>query len=77
MAVQWHASLSSQKAGVAVSPQQGELAEGDNISIQVQATAKSTGPQGGSGRQGVITFMPTNRDGGQPAQLSYTMVGCR
>jgi hypothetical protein len=76
MAVQWHATVSSQKVGVAVSPQQGELAAGGNISIQVQTTTKSTGPQGGAGQQGVITFMSTNPDGSQPAQLSYTTVGC-
>jgi hypothetical protein len=74
--VQWHATFSPEKSGVAVSPQQGELAVGGNIPIQVQTTTKSTGPQRGSGRQGVITFMPTNWDGGQPAQLSYTTVGC-
>ncbi len=76
MTVQWHATFSSQKAGVAVSPQQGALAVGGSITIEVQTTTKSTGPEGGSGRQGVITFTPTNLDGGQPAQLSYTTVGC-
>jgi len=74
--VQWQATFSTQKPGVAISPQQGELAAGDSMSIQVQNTTKSTGPQGVAGRQGVISFMPTNLDGGQPAQLSYTTVGC-
>jgi hypothetical protein len=76
MTVQWRATFSTQKPGVAVSPQQGELAAGGSIPIEVQTMTKSTGPQGGSGRQGVITLMPTNLDGGQPAQLSYTTVGC-
>jgi hypothetical protein len=76
MTVQWRATFSSQKPGVTVSPQQGELAAGDSMSIQVQTTTKSTGPQGSSGRQGIISFAPTNLDSGQPAQLSYTTVGC-
>jgi hypothetical protein len=76
MTVQWRATFSIQKPGVTVSPQQGELAAGDSMSIQVQATTKSTGPQGGSGRQGIISFAPTNLDSGQLAQLSYTTVGC-
>jgi len=76
MTVQWRATFSMQKPGVTVSPQQGELAAGDSMSIQVQTTTKSTGPQSGSGRQGMISFMPTNLDSGQPAELSYTTVGC-
>jgi hypothetical protein len=76
MTVQWRATFSIQKPGVTVSPQQGEVAAGDSISIQVQTTTKSSGPGGGAGRQGMISFAPTNPDSGQPAQLSYTTVGC-
>jgi hypothetical protein len=74
--VQWRATFSTQKPGVTVSPQQGALAAGGSIPIEVQTTTKSTGPEGGSGRQGVITFTPTTSDGGQPARLTYTTVGC-
>jgi hypothetical protein len=70
MTVQWRATFSIQKPGVTVSPQQGELAAGDSMSVQVQNTAKSTG------RHGMISFIPTNLDSGQPAQLSFTTVGC-
>jgi hypothetical protein len=76
MMVQWRATFSTPRPGVAVSPQQGELAAGDTVSIQVQSTTKSTGPHGVSGQQGMISFTPTNLDGGQPVQLSYTTVGC-
>jgi hypothetical protein len=73
MTVQWRATFSLQKPGVTVSPQQGELAAADTVAIQVQ---QSTGPHGGSSGQGVISFTPTTPDGGQPAQLAYTIAGC-
>jgi hypothetical protein len=76
MTVQWRATFSMQKPGVTISPRQGELAAGDSMAIQVQTTTKSTGPRGGSGRQGMISFASTNLDSGQLAQLSYTTVGC-
>jgi hypothetical protein len=73
---QWRATFSSQMPGVSVSPQQGELAAGESASIQVQNTTRSTGPQGSSGRQGVITFASSSADSGQAAQLTYATVGC-
>jgi len=76
MTVQWRATVSTSKPGVVASPQQGELVAGDTVSIQVQSTTKSTGPHGVSGQQGMISFTPTNMAGGQPAQVSFTTVGC-
>jgi hypothetical protein len=84
--VNWQATFSvpAQQAGVAVSPQRGQLAAGGSIPIQLQNTTRSNGSQGGSGRQGVITFTPTasddnqdaGPDAGSSASLSYTTVGC-
>jgi hypothetical protein len=84
--VRWQAKFSvpTQQAGVAVSPQQGELAAGGSAPIQLQNTTRSGGSQGTSGRQGVITFAPlssedgqnTGADAGSSATLSYTTVGC-
>jgi hypothetical protein len=86
--VNWQATFSApaQQAGVAVSPQRGQLAAGGSIPIQLQNTTRSNGSQGVSGRQGVITFTPTasgddnqdaGPDAGSSASLSYTTVGCR
>jgi hypothetical protein len=76
VSVQWRATFSTQQAGVAVSPEQGELAAADTVPIQVQMTTQSRGSHGGSSGQGVISFTPTIPDGGQPAQLTYTTAGC-
>jgi hypothetical protein len=83
---QWQATFSvpAEQAGVGISPQQGELAAGGSIAIQLQNTTRSSGSQGISGRQGVITFAPTasedsqdtGPDLGSSARLSYTTVGC-
>jgi len=84
--VSWQATFSvpAQQAGVTVSPLHGQLAAGGSIPIQLQNTTRASGSQGGSGRQGVITFAPTasgdNQGGGSDAgasvSLSYTTVGC-
>jgi hypothetical protein len=80
---QWKAtfSVSAQQAGVAISPSQGTLAAGDSVSIQIQNTTRSNGPQGAHSRQGVISFTPTTTDAGAeagaPATLAYTTVGCK
>src|SRR5690349_986116 len=53
--VRWQAafSLSEQQAGVSLSPQQGELAAGATVSLQIQNTTRASGRQGTSGRNGV------------------------
>jgi hypothetical protein len=84
--VSWQAtfSVSTQQAGVFMSPLRGQLAAGGSVPIQLQNTTRATGPQGASGRQGVITFTPVVSEDGQntspntgAATLSYTTVGCR
>jgi hypothetical protein len=84
--VRWQAkfSLPTQQTGLTMSPQQGELGAGGSVSIQLQNTTRSNGSQGGSGRQGVITFTATTSDDNQspsadvgaPASLNYTTLGC-
>ena len=84
--VNWQATFSvpTQQAGVTVSPLRGQLAAGGSIPIQLQNTARSNGSQGGSVRQGVITFTPmvsednqgAGPDAGSSVSLSYTTVGC-
>jgi hypothetical protein len=70
--VRWQAtfSLSAQKAGVALTPQQGELAAGGSIPLKLENTTRSTG------QQGVIGFAPTTPEAGPPVSLTYTTVGC-
>jgi hypothetical protein len=76
---QWKAtfSLPAQQAGVAISPSQGSLEDGDSARIQIQNTTRSTGPQGAHSRQGVISFTPTTTAAGAPATLTYTTIGCK
>jgi hypothetical protein len=84
--VSWQATFSAptDQAGVTVSPQRGQLAAGGSMPIQLQNATRSSGSQGVSGRQGVITFAPTTSedsqdagpDAGSSARLSYTTVGC-
>ena len=76
--VDWQVAFSvpTDQAGVAVDPQQGELAAGANMAVQLQNMTQSTDPQGDSGQQGVIDFAPTAPDAGPPAGLTYTTMGC-
>lgn len=76
--VDWQVAFSvpTDQAGVAVDPQQGELAAGANMAVQLQNMTQSTDPQGVSGQQGVIDFAPTAPDAGPPAGLTYTTMGC-
>jgi hypothetical protein len=63
-------SLPADRAGVRVDPQQGELAAGDTVLVQLQNSTQS------SGQQGAIDFAPASPDAGPPASLSYTTAGC-
>ncbi len=76
--VKWQATfaVSEQQAGVSLSPQQGELAAGDSVTLQLQNTTRASGRQGTSGRNGVISFAPKTPDAGASASLTYTTVGC-
>jgi hypothetical protein len=70
--VSWQASLSSSgdQAGVAVSPNRGQLAAGASRAIQIQSRMRSVA------QQGVIQFNPNNSDAGRSPSLSYTTEGC-
>lgn len=77
--VTWQATFTvpAGQAGVSVTPQQGQLAAGANISLQIQNTTHATGQQGSSGKQGVINFASASPDAGPPASVSYTTTGCK
>ena len=70
--VSWQASLpsSGDQAGVAVSPNRGQLAAGASRAIQIQSRTRS------DAQQGVIQFNPNNPDAGPSPRLSYTTEGC-
>jgi hypothetical protein len=74
--VQWHAifSTSSNSSGVEVGPNQGTLAPGTSMSIQIHNRTHSDGSQGD--QQGTIQFSPTTPAAGAGPILSYTTVGC-
>lgn len=76
--VKWQAAFSVpvEQAGVTVSPQEGELAAGASMPLQLQNTTRTSGRQGTSGRTGVVSFTPTTPDAGASASLTYTTVGC-
>lgn len=77
--VAWQATFTvpAGQAGVSVAPQQGQLAAGASVSLQIQNTTHATGPQGTSGKQGVINLTPAATDAGPPASVSYTTTGCK
>jgi hypothetical protein len=76
--VRWQAvfNVPAEQAGVTVDPQQGKLAAGASMSLQLQNTTQANGSQGGSSQQGVIDLTPTTPDAGSPASIAYTTVGC-
>jgi hypothetical protein len=70
--VHWQASLSvpADRAGVAISPGDGELGAGESTAIQLQSTSQS------ARQQEVIRFSATDAQTGPPASVSFTAVGC-
>jgi hypothetical protein len=76
--VQWraHLSVSTDHPAVAVSPNEGHLAAGASVPLQIQNTTDADQQQGSSGQQGVIHFEPTTPDAGPAPSLSFTTVGC-
>jgi hypothetical protein len=72
--VQWQASLSvpPDQAGIAVSPQAGELASGASAAIQLQLHHQD---QGAGNQQGVIRFAPMSTEAGPAPSLSYSLGG--
>ncbi len=76
--VQWQAVVdgSADQAGIAITPNQGDLEAGDSLSIQLENTTQSSNSQGSSHREGVIRLAPTSADAGQPPSLSYRLDLC-
>ncbi|MGE5333503.1 MAG: hypothetical protein ACM3N4_02285, partial [Nitrososphaerota archaeon] len=76
-AVRWQADLvtSTGQAGIAVDPNNGELAAGTSLTIKLHNTTHGGG-QGTGGQHGVIRFTPENPAAGAPPSLNYTTVGC-
>ena len=76
--VQWQATVAgaADQAGVALSPDHGDLDAGASLPIQVQNTTHPSASQGSTSQQGVIHFAATSADAGPAPGLSYTAVGC-
>ena len=78
--VRWQADVAGSgdqaPAGVAVSPDHGELDAGASLPLQIQNTTDASGAQGVSSQQGVIRFPASAAEAGPPPRLSYTTMGC-
>lgn len=76
--VQWQAEIigSTGQAGIEVDPQEGELAAGASLTINLHNTTHVGGGQGSAGQRGVIRFTPEAPEAGAPPSLTYTTVGC-
>ena len=76
--VQWQAIVdgAADRAGIAITPNRGDLDAGATVQIQLQNTTRS-GSEGHSSRQGVIRLAPASVDAGSPASLRYTSDRCR
>jgi hypothetical protein len=76
--VQWQATVAgtADQAGVAMSPDHGDLDAGASLPIQVQNTTHASDSQGDTSQHGVIRFAATSTEAGPAASLSYTAVGC-
>jgi hypothetical protein len=70
--VHWQASLSvpADRAGMAISPGDGDLGAGESTAIQLQSTSRS------ARQQIVISFDATDAQAGPPASVSFSAVGC-
>jgi len=68
----WHAVLSrtGDRAGVSLSPDQGNLNAGASVAIQVQDRFHT------NGQQGTIRFVPDTSAAGAAPSLSYSTAGC-
>ena len=77
--VSWQAVVAgpADQAGVAISPDHGDLDAGASLPLQIQNITHSSGSQGVSSEQGVIRFAPAAAEAGAPPSLSYTTVGCQ
>jgi hypothetical protein len=76
--VQWQATVvgAAGQAGVAMSPDHGDLDAGASLPIQVQNTTHASSSQGSASQQGIITFAATSAEAGPAPSLSYTAMSC-
>ena len=76
--VEWQAVVdtAADRAGIIITPNQGDLDAGDNVPVQLENTTQSVDAEGSSHREGVIRFVPTAADAGGPVSLSYRLDLC-
>jgi hypothetical protein len=74
--VQWQAVFTTpgNASGVEVGPNQGMLAPGDSVQIQIHFQTKHDNSQGS--QQGTIQFNPATVDAGPGPTLTYTTEAC-
>src|SRR5262249_61061530 len=76
--IHWQADVigSGDQAGVALTPEEGELEAGASVSIELRTTFSSSGSQSDSTKRGSIPFAPDSTDAGPTASLSFTTQRC-
>jgi hypothetical protein len=76
--VEWQAVVdpAADRAGIAITPNQGDLDAGASVSVQLENTTQSSDSGGSSHREGVIRFVPASADAGEVASLSYRLDRC-
>jgi hypothetical protein len=76
--VAWQAvvATAADRAGIVITPNQGDLDAGDSVSVQLENTTQSSNSEGSSHREGVIRFGPASADAGASASLSYRLDLC-
>jgi hypothetical protein len=76
-AVQWRAVVeaSTDQARIAIAPNQGDLAAGATVSVQLDNITQSSS-DGGSDSEGVIRFVSMAASAGSPPGLSYRLDNC-
>ncbi len=76
--VEWQAVVdtAADRAGIAITPNQGDLDAGESVSVQLENTTQSSDSGGSSHQEGVIRFVPASADAGEVASLSYRLDRC-
>jgi hypothetical protein len=76
--MEWQAVVdtAADRAGIAITPNQGDLDAGESVSVQLENTTQSSDSKGSSHREGVIRFVPASADAGASASLSYRLDLC-
>jgi hypothetical protein len=78
--VQWQATVAGgvdqAQAGVALSPDHGDLDAGASLPVQVQNRTHASSSQRGASQHGVIRFAATSAEAGLAPSLNYTAMDC-